>query len=152
MRWRLTGVSIVCPTVCSGANQRKHKAPHHWPLWGDSTGDPWISRMDSPENISIWWHHYALCFQPGDRNIFGICSLSKWTVPSVSWQGVDVRNQRWECPKMSDVFHAWNKFGRFYVRYSSCFLLIPVSYNNARNPIKGIGRPSAQYKAYSSWH
>ena len=47
-RWRLTGVSIVCSTVCSGANQRKHKAPRHWPLWWDSTGDSWITLMDSP--------------------------------------------------------------------------------------------------------
>ena len=31
-----------------GANQRRHKAPRHWPLWGDSTGDPWIPLVDSP--------------------------------------------------------------------------------------------------------
>ena len=39
MSTRITGVWIVCSTVCSGANQRKHPPPHHWPLWGESTGD-----------------------------------------------------------------------------------------------------------------
>ena len=36
----ITSVSIVSSTVCSGADQRKHPAPRHWPLWGESTGDP----------------------------------------------------------------------------------------------------------------
>ena len=79
-RWRLTGLSIVCPTVCSGVNQRKHKAPCHWPLWGDSTVNPWIPHMDSPYRrpkthkifpFDVWWHHNALCFQPGDRKVLG---------------------------------------------------------------------------------
>ena len=41
--------------------------------------------------------------------------------------GVDVRNQRYEYPKMSDALHAWNTFSRFYIRYSSCVSLIAVS-------------------------
>ena len=48
VRWRLTGIFIICSTVCSGANQRKQKAPHHRPLWGDSNGDSWTPLMDSP--------------------------------------------------------------------------------------------------------
>ena len=39
---------LHCLLDRSGANQRKHKAPRHWPLWGDSTVDPWIPLMDSP--------------------------------------------------------------------------------------------------------
>ena len=108
--------------------------------------------VGNAKNVSIWWHHYALYFQPGDRNLFGICSLSKWAMPSVSWQGVDVRYQRGECPRMSDALHAWNKFYRFYVRCISCFSLIPVSLHNTRNPMKGKGHLSAQYKAYSRWY
>ena len=34
---QITSVSIVSSTVCSGADQRKIKAPHHWPLCGEST-------------------------------------------------------------------------------------------------------------------
>ena len=35
-------VATVCSTVCSGADQRKHHGPRHWPLWGESNGDRWI--------------------------------------------------------------------------------------------------------------
>ena len=43
LQWRLkyTGVSIVCSTVCSGAD-KNIKAPRHWTFWGESTGDRWI--------------------------------------------------------------------------------------------------------------
>ena len=36
---QITGFSIVCSTVCWGADQRNIKAPRQWPLWGESTGD-----------------------------------------------------------------------------------------------------------------
>ena len=50
LQWRNSerdGVSnqrrLDCSTVCSGADQRKHQNPaHHWPLWGESTGDRWF--------------------------------------------------------------------------------------------------------------
>ena len=38
----ITGVSIVCSAVCSGADQRNIKNPRHRPLRGESTGDQWI--------------------------------------------------------------------------------------------------------------
>ena len=31
---QITGVSIVCSTVGSGADQKNIKAPYHWPLCG----------------------------------------------------------------------------------------------------------------------
>ena len=36
------------------------EAPHHWPLWGESTGHRWIplKRASNVENVSIWWRHY----------------------------------------------------------------------------------------------
>ena len=40
MASQITGVAIVYPTVCSGAENIK--APRHWPLWGEFTGDRWI--------------------------------------------------------------------------------------------------------------
>ena len=41
---QITNVSIVCSTVCSGADKKKNiKSPRHWPLWGESIGDRWIS-------------------------------------------------------------------------------------------------------------
>ena len=48
LQWRhierdgVTRVSIVCWTVCSGADQENIKAQRHWTLWGESTGHRWI--------------------------------------------------------------------------------------------------------------
>ena len=40
------------------------KAPRHWPLWGEFTGDRWIPRQmaSNAENDSIWWRHHDLEF------------------------------------------------------------------------------------------
>ena len=37
------------------------KAPRHWPLCGEFTGDRWISaqRAGNAENVSIWWRHHG---------------------------------------------------------------------------------------------
>ena len=40
----ITSLTIVYSSVYSGANQRKHQAPRHWPLWEEFTGDRWIPR------------------------------------------------------------------------------------------------------------
>ena len=39
---QITSVSIVYSTVYSGADIKNIKAPRHWPLWGEFTGDRWI--------------------------------------------------------------------------------------------------------------
>ena len=44
MASQIAGVTIVYPTVCSSTDQRKHKAPRHWSLWGEFTGDHWFPR------------------------------------------------------------------------------------------------------------
>ena len=41
MASQITTVSIVYPTVCSGAD-KNIKTLRHWPLWGEFTGDRWI--------------------------------------------------------------------------------------------------------------
>ena len=42
------------------------KAPHHWSLWGEFTGDQWIphshrwitcTKASDAEHVSIWWRH-----------------------------------------------------------------------------------------------
>ena len=37
------------------------KTPRHCPLWGEFTGDQWISctKASNTENISSWWRHHA---------------------------------------------------------------------------------------------
>ena len=43
------------------------KAPRHWPLCGEFTGDRWIppQMASNAENVSIWWRHheYHDCYQ-----------------------------------------------------------------------------------------
>ena len=56
---QITGVSIVCTTVSSGAGQRKHQSSasldivrgiHRWPVNSPHKG---------PVNVSIWWRHHG---------------------------------------------------------------------------------------------
>ena len=42
MASQIADVSTVCSTVCSGTHQENIKAPRHWPLLGESTGDRWF--------------------------------------------------------------------------------------------------------------
>ena len=39
MASQITGIQIVCLTVCSGANHRKHQSSASAALWGEPTGD-----------------------------------------------------------------------------------------------------------------
>ena len=42
---QITSLTIVYSGVYSGAEEEEHiKAPRHWPLWGEFTGDLWIPR------------------------------------------------------------------------------------------------------------
>ena len=41
---QITSVSIVYLTICLFADQENIKAMGHWPLWGEFTGDWWITR------------------------------------------------------------------------------------------------------------
>ena len=43
MASQITGVSIVQPFVQAKIKECI-KAPRHWPLWGEFTGDRWIPR------------------------------------------------------------------------------------------------------------
>ena len=41
MASKITGVTLVCSTICSGADQKNIKAPHHWPLWAMDSPHKW---------------------------------------------------------------------------------------------------------------
>ena len=56
MTSQVTDFSIVCSTVCSGANQRKHKGSASLAFL---TSDRWVpSQRASTENVFIWWRHH----------------------------------------------------------------------------------------------
>ena len=53
----ITSLTIVYSIVYS---EEIIKAPPHWPLCGEFTGDRWIPRTNGQwrENVSIWWRHH----------------------------------------------------------------------------------------------
>ena len=59
MASQITGVSIVCSSACSGADQRKHGST------GLCEGNPPVTsgfpsqRVSDAENVSIWWRHHT---------------------------------------------------------------------------------------------
>ena len=61
MASQITSLPVVYSTVYSGADQENMKAPRHWPLWREFTGDRWIPRTRGrySENVSIWRHRYV---------------------------------------------------------------------------------------------
>ena len=61
MAYQITSLTIVYLTDYSGVDKGNIKAPRHWPLCVEFTGDRWISRTNgsNAENVSIWWLHYG---------------------------------------------------------------------------------------------
>ena len=62
-RWRLKSQASPLFTQPFIQTQIKEniKAPRHWPLCGEFTGDRWIpaQRASYAENVSIWWRHHV---------------------------------------------------------------------------------------------
>ena len=56
MASQITGVSVVCSTVCSGADQRKHRTSAL--LAFVVTCKFPSQRASNAENVSIWWRHH----------------------------------------------------------------------------------------------
>ena len=55
---QITGVSIVCLTVCLGADKKKHQSSAS-PVF--VSGIP-SQRASNAENVSIWWYQHAQCW------------------------------------------------------------------------------------------
>ena len=56
------------------------KAPRHWPLCVEFTGDRWIhaQKTNYADNVSTWWRHHAPCL------LFRNCNYRKVNKP-LSW-------------------------------------------------------------------
>ena len=57
MASQITGVSIIYSTVVKVQIEESIKAPRHWPLWGEFSGDFPVKGASNAENVSIWWRH-----------------------------------------------------------------------------------------------
>ena len=57
---QITSLTIVYSVAYSRRIKEYTKAPRHWPLCGEFTGDRWIPRTKASnvENVSIWWRHH----------------------------------------------------------------------------------------------
>ena len=60
MASQITSLTIVYSTFIQAQIKENIKAPRHWPLCGELTGDRWIPEQmaSNAENISIWIRHH----------------------------------------------------------------------------------------------
>ena len=71
MASQITDISIVCPVISSGADQRKHQSSDGFPS----------QRASNMENVSIWWrHHMHDCHKPLKQPI----TLWTWSTRNAS--------------------------------------------------------------------
>ena len=97
MASQVTSLAIVCSTVFSGADQRKHQRKHQssaslafvqgihrWPVTGEFPAQRPVTRsfgvffgVANAENVSIWWPHY------GRRHPVGNTDCHRWLFHNV---------------------------------------------------------------------
>ena len=59
MASQITSVSIVCSTVGSGADQRKHQSSASLVFVWEFTGGLPAQKASNAENVFIWWRHHV---------------------------------------------------------------------------------------------
>ena len=62
VRWRLKSPAspLFAQLLVQAQIKENIKAPRHWPLSGEFTGDFWVPRTKgNAENVSIWWRHHG---------------------------------------------------------------------------------------------
>ena len=59
MASQITRVSICYSSVCSGADQRKHKSSASLAFVRGSHRRPVAQRASNAENVTIWWRHHG---------------------------------------------------------------------------------------------
>ena len=68
---QITGVSMVCSTVCSGADQSKHQSSASLAIYGGNspvTGGFPSQKANNAERVSMWWRLHG-------RNRFCCCCM-----------------------------------------------------------------------------
>ena len=76
---QMTGVSIVCSAVCSGADQRKYQSSASL-IFGNPpvTGGFPSQRASYVENVSIWWRHHEMTGNIGGQLKYIVCLWTKY--------------------------------------------------------------------------
>ena len=87
MASQITGVSVVCLTVCSGTYQRKHQSSTSL-----VTGEFPTQMASNAENVSIWWRHHVMIFYSTSPLLNKlICQYSFWD-SNLEWTQSDIRS------------------------------------------------------------
>ena len=101
MASQITNVSIVCSTVCSGADQRKQTSKLR--VTGLCKGNPPVTggcpsqRASNAVNVSIWWRHHAFAYLLVLFNNFECAfSFASWKMELRSHNlSLQLANQSW---------------------------------------------------------
>ena len=88
MAFKISSVSIVGSTVCSGSDQRNQQSSAALAFAEESNGDRWFpsQRASNAENVSIWWRHHATFFKndirerSGGRRPVGFFDMDMYSV------------------------------------------------------------------------
>ena len=98
-----TGVSIVCSTVCWGADKKKqHKLSVTDLCAGKSpvTGDFPAQMASNAENVSIWWRHHGpiwaevTCYIGNNADIHSLSIFRQSTIWIATWQKLGMNTSK----------------------------------------------------------
>ena len=96
MSSQITSASIVCSTVCSDADQRKHQSSTSLAFVRGTIGHRWtaLTKPSNAENVPIWWRHHDI----------------NWIFPN------EIPDISWVC------YMWWSILGPGYIRYPSFYI------------------------------
>ena len=106
MASQITSLAIIYSTFFRSQIKENTKAPRHWPLWGEFTGDRWIPRT----NVSIWWRHHGFETPRCPCVITNLQELC--CVITVTWNYSASRDRRHSCSMGN--FGWWPRSGIMY--------------------------------------
>ena len=93
--WRLKSPAspLFTQTFIQAQIKENVKAPRHWPLCGEFTGDRWIPRTkaSNAENVSIWRHHHQ--YQAFGHHVI-TCFIAQIQETSISVPSCDLGVRR----------------------------------------------------------
>ena len=117
MASHIIGVSVVCSTVCSTTDQRKHRSSVS-PVTG---GFP-LQRASNKENVFIWWRHHApslaLCWRDSPVYMrWGSWSSLRFNQGLVAWTNDELSSSRppgtylWDSKYLAFIARLVSAFG-----------------------------------------
>ena len=94
-------LTIVYSTVYGAQINDNIKAPGHWPLWGEFTGDRWIPHTKGQlhGNFSFWWHQHIHVHNKKHLAL----QLDQWYIFYANWYSYYFL----VCPGMMKPYQAW---------------------------------------------